>query len=729
MQTFLKKLELQGFKSFAQKSDFEFPHRVVGIVGPNGSGKSNVIDALRWVLGEREAKQLRGDTLGNLIFAGTPKRAAVGFAKVTLYFDNTSKLFPIDAPEVMLSRRIDRSGNSQFFLQDAEIRLKDLQPILARARLGARGLTMIGQGQSDLFVRATPEERRLMIEEILGLREFRLKKNQAERQLTSSEVNMEKVAAMLEEIAPHLKFLRKQKTRFEKRAEIEKDLRTFENTYFAHRFHALHRDITTLEKPFHDAEVARSAKEQEVMEYEKDLKAIPSVETLDVERAKKLRAVLSESFMKRAEIEKLLARAEAKMEFLAATPTHAERSSVEMKAILETLEQEIRVMEDWHELDKIKNSLKTMASRIAEFFKTELKADTKPFEVEIAKLKSELHLIETAIANARREEEKVATEQQTTNQEFRAKVEALEIKKNELRRLDQAVQQYKFDKERLNIKMEELEREWATLGRSTDELRTISEVRDIVEFGDLERKMLRMRGELAAIGEIDETLVKEATETETRYEFLNKELEDLKKAVADLRTLIKELDHKIHTDFKSAFSAISDEFNNYFQLMFGGGKAKMKLKMPEVRMQDIIPTAGEGGAESAGEEQQEEKKEKPSELSAGVEIEIAIPRKKIGSLEMLSGGEKSLVSLAALFALISVSPPPFLVLDEIDAPLDEENARRFSDLVKAFSKKTQFIIVTHNRATMESADILYGVTMGDDGVSKTLSLKLDTAAA
>ena len=95
---------------------------------------------------------------------------------------------------------------------------------------------------------------------------------------------------------------------------------------------------------------------------------------------------------------------------------------------------------------------------------------------------------------------------------------------------------------------------------------------------------------------------------------------------------------------------------------------------------------------------------------------------------MLSGGEKSLVSLAALFALISVSPPPFLVLDEIDAALDEENARRFSELIKEFSKQTQFVIVTHNRATMEAADILYGITMGEDGVSKVLSLKLDTVS-
>ncbi|MDI6734574.1 MAG: AAA family ATPase, partial [Patescibacteria group bacterium] len=107
------------------------------------------------------------------------------------------------------------------------------------------------------------------------------------------------------------------------------------------------------------------------------------------------------------------------------------------------------------------------------------------------------------------------------------------------------------------------------------------------------------------------------------------------------------------------------------------------------------------------------------------DIELNLPKKRITSLDMLSGGEKSLVSLAALFALISVSPPPFLVLDEIDAALDDDNARRFAELIKEFSKKSQFVIVTHNRVTMNVADILYGVTMGDDGVSKILSLKLE----
>lgn len=722
MSTFLRRLELQGFKSFAAKTDFEFPHRVAAIVGPNGSGKSNVIDALRWVLGEREAKQLRGDTLGNLIFAGTPKRAAVGFAKVSLVFDNASKLFPIDAPEVVLTRRLDRSGTSQFFLQDAEIRLKDLQPILARARLGARGLTMIGQGQSDLFVRSNAEERRLMIEEVLGLREYRLKKNQAERQLASSEVNMEKVAAMLEEIAPHLRFLRKQKNRFEKRAEIETNLHTYENSYFAHHFHALTRDIVTIDAPLTEAENQRTEKEKEVHASEVELKGL-NEQSGDAEHAKKLRAELLESFAKRSEIEKMLARAESKLEFQMNMPVNVVRSAGEMKSILETIESEVKAMDSWTELEKIKHALKNVAERIGAFLRAAPKADNSQLEADIARVKESLSAVQAEIEKIRAEEESLASSQQETNKEFRMKVELLEAKKNELRKMDQVIQQRRLERERLKMRMEELERDWRVLGRSMDELKTMTEVNDIVDLGDLERKMLRMRGELSAIGEIDLNVVKEADETETRFATLSKDLEDLKKAIVDLRTLIKELDKKIHEDFKSAFQAINREFDNFFKLMFGGGHAKMKLKLPEVRVADIV--ANENGEKAVIEEVKEEK---PSELSAGVEIEISIPRKKIGSLEMLSGGEKSLVSLAALFALISVSPPPFLVLDEIDAPLDEENARRFSDLVKAFSQKTQFIIVTHNRSTMEAADILYGVTMGDDGVSKTLSLKLESLA-
>ncbi len=152
---FLKRLELYGFKSFANKTVLEFPAKITAIVGPNGSGKSNIVDAFRWVLGEREAKQLRGEKLENLIFAGTPKKSPMNLAKVSLCFSNLdNSSFSFESSEVVLTRKVDRSGVSNFFLNNKEIRLKDLLTFLARARISTRGMIIIGQGEGDFFVKS-----------------------------------------------------------------------------------------------------------------------------------------------------------------------------------------------------------------------------------------------------------------------------------------------------------------------------------------------------------------------------------------------------------------------------------------------------------------------------------------------------------------------------------------------------------------------------------------------
>ena len=228
----LKRLELVGFKSFADKTTLEFPGGIAGIVGPNGSGKSNVLDAVRWILGEREAKNLRGDKAEDLIFAGTQKRPRMGMAQVSLTFDNSSGFFPVDFSEVSIVRRIDRDGISQYYLNKAEVRLKEIIDFFAKARLGTHGLTVINQGESDLFVKSTPEERREMIEEILGLRQYQIKKNEAQRKLKNTGINIDKVRVMLDEIAPHLRFLKKQTVKWEKLSETEKELNDLEAVYF-----------------------------------------------------------------------------------------------------------------------------------------------------------------------------------------------------------------------------------------------------------------------------------------------------------------------------------------------------------------------------------------------------------------------------------------------------------------------------------------------------------------
>jgi chromosome segregation protein len=165
----------------------------------------------------------------------------------------------------------------------------------------------------------------------------------------------------------------------------------------------------------------------------------------------------------------------------------------------------------------------------------------------------------------------------------------------------------------------------------------------------------------------------------------------------------------IKRDFREGFAKIKEEFNKYFKIIFGGGKAVLELVLQKAR-----------GEEDNAYDEKEEKEE-------GIDIVVDLPRKRIQNLAMLSGGERALTAIALLFAITEVNPPPFLILDETDAALDEANSQRYAAILKELSQRTQLLLVTHNRETMKSAGILYGVTMGDDGTSKLLSLKLEEA--
>lgn len=709
----LTRLELHGFKSFAQKTTLEFSSRIIAIVGPNGSGKSNIIDALRWVLGEREAKQLRGLTLDNLIFAGTPKRPSMGFAKISLYFNNKERFFPVAGSEVVLSRRVDKSGTSSFSLNDEEIRLKDLLPILARAKLGTRGLTMIGQGQSTMFVEASPIERRIMIEEVLGLKEFRLKKHDAERRLAGSEGNLEKVRAMFDELTPHLSFLRRQRKKWEKRAELAIELKNLEDAYYGEKLYALRDALVMLKTSHGESDKDITALHAEITGLEVKVKLLRG-STVHFEEAKALRERISKIFPRIAELERLATRLEMQLEYeKKGTPL----SASEAEETLRFVEKELSSLTENEDFLDFRRIVHSVLERIRVVFGGEKKEKPEgAFDTEKKKITIELSILTKEVMELRHKEEVLAVTEREASESFQGEFERLEKKKEILHKYEERVQSSYFEREKIQLRMEEIEREWLAFGREKDELPKLSRPTEKVgEVRDNERHMFRLRGQLAEVGDIDATMLTEAEESEKRHEFLSSELRDVEMAVVDLKKLIRDLDAKIKEDFEKAFQNISDAFQKYFSLMFGGGRAKLKLQKNHPKP---VFDAEEGEDASVLSEEEEER-------PIGVEIEVSIPKKKITNLGMLSGGEKSLVSLAALFALISVSPPPFLVLDEIDAALDEVNARRFSELVKNFSTKSQFIIVTHNRATMEAAEALYGVTMADDGVSKLLSMKFD----
>ncbi|MFA6095915.1 MAG: hypothetical protein WC767_03695, partial [Candidatus Paceibacterota bacterium] len=225
-------------------------------------------------------------------------------------------------------------------------------------------------------------------------------------------------------------------------------------------------------------------------------------------------------------------------------------------------------------------------------------------------------------------------------------------------------------------------------------------------------------------GTSPDEVMKEWKETSERDEFLAKELLDLEKSAESLTTLITELADKLETLFTDGIEKINKQFGEFFALMFGGGDASLSVVEEKKRKRVSAEELSELGIE-AGEDEDEEEEE--TEL--GVDIKVNLPRKKIRSLEMLSGGERALTSIALLFAMSKVNPPPFIILDETDAALDEANSKKYGDMVENLARVSQLIVITHNRETMSRAGVLYGVTMGREGFSKLLSIAFNEAVA
>ncbi len=728
MSHFLKKLELNGFKSFAEKTVLEFPAGIVAIVGPNGSGKSNVVDAIRWLLGERDAKNLRGGKGEDLIFAGTQKRARVGQAQASLYFDNTSKFFPVDFDEVVVTREIRRDGQNKYFLNRSEVLLRDLIDFFAKARLGSKGLIIVGQGDSDLFVRSSPLERRAMIEEILGLREYQIKKSDAERRLKNSRINLDKVRALIEEILPHLRSLKRQTSRWERRGELETELHALEDQYFGHQFAELRSKAVLLDerlkaeqtKKHHLEALLRDAEQSQVA-----VEASRPVEQADLSRVREEIRTLGE---RKNALQKDIGRLEAQIEMAerSAAKTAGSPSLDAYRELVSNVRAKIEAALQNPDPAEAHAALRSILAEVDHVTAQKKVAEPVPvndaFAKDLARITADLAALDAAMVELRERERSFEGGQEEFYRSFKSAVEAVQAAKNALDGWERSTREQALEKDRLALRREEIVRQVEQAGRRAEEF-AIEDNAEGASAMEVERRMFRLRGDLAAIGEVDEALVKEAQDTEARYAFLEKESSDLDKAVVDLTGLLSELTQKIATEFEASLGKINEEFSNFFGVMFGGGTARLKLKEQAVKAESA---EGETAGEVAAEEDIEESEDERS--NAGIEIEIKLPRKKITSLDMLSGGERSLVGIAALFALVSVSPPPFLLLDEIDAPLDERNARRFADMLKSFSGRTQFVVVTHNRATMEAADILYGVTLNEDGTSKILSVKFDNEA-
>ena len=231
---YLKKLELQGFKSFADKTVLEFMPGITTVIGPNGSGKSNISDAIRWVLGEQSMKSLRGSKTEDVIFAGTQSRKSVGFAEVSMVMDNSDQKLPIEYNEVTITRKIYRSGESGYFINKTPCRLKDVLELFMDTGIGKDGYSIIGQGKIDEILSNKSDERRHIFEEAAGIVKYRVRKAESEKKLEQAKLNLLRINDIISEIETSIEPTRIQAEKAKQFLKLRDELKSIEIGLFIH---------------------------------------------------------------------------------------------------------------------------------------------------------------------------------------------------------------------------------------------------------------------------------------------------------------------------------------------------------------------------------------------------------------------------------------------------------------------------------------------------------------
>ena len=245
---YLKRLELQGFKSFADKTILEFMPGITSVIGPNGSGKSNISDSIRWVLGEQSMKSLRGSKALDIIFAGTQNRKSLGFAEASLVFDNSDGALPIEYTEVTVTRKIYRSGETGYFINKVPCRLKDVLELFMDTGIGKDGYSIIGQGKIDEILSNKSEDRRNIFEEAAGIVKYRTRKQESEKKLERTKLNLLRINDILSEIETNIEPLKAQSEKAKKYLNIREELKNIEIGLFLYNIEKYRKELEEIVK-------------------------------------------------------------------------------------------------------------------------------------------------------------------------------------------------------------------------------------------------------------------------------------------------------------------------------------------------------------------------------------------------------------------------------------------------------------------------------------------------
>jgi chromosome segregation protein len=902
-------MEIFGFKSFADRARIEFTPGITALLGPNGCGKSNVVDALKWVLGEQASKSLRADKMEDVIFNGTEGRKALNVAEVTLTIGNEDNHLALDLPEISIKRRLYRSGESEYFINNASVRLKEVRELFYDTGVGKSAYSVMEQGRIDQILSTKPEERRYLFEEAAGITKFRARGQEAERRLEKTEENIRSLEGILGEVRRTWEVLKKQCEKTQSYRTLRQEIFLLEKDQVIDRLRTLYLDrdkihgkvekkVTekeaaraaltalnqALEGDLYEAELARAGLENQVglqkerqRQLAEDLSRGEAQALAIEEKKKSLEAERSSRMADRDALsagliacqtnirefdgavetarttvtsnDQIRRSAEAR---LAALEAEDSRLQEELRQVTDTLVQELdqRLKDEgfaWHKLPHLTGEMETalatlkvllqgrkellnsvaaasavpgadvpafhrqVAASLGEalahlatfetgwetyrkavprfledFLSPEgiitqrraledhllvargeakiLKDDIKRVAEENQRLGEAIEgyrksLEDLKIAEVRMKTQRVAAEESVerlnkdhSEQEALASANASDrqalvgkqataaagIEALGLQIVDQIKKEQGFREQRATLESNLGSRNQALIGRQ-QELRggqdklallqsegealqvhaaeTGAEIKAVFDAfrdkhsvelseyeaeirgpaadrGDLRDTLTKKRDDLRSLGQVNLMAVEEFAEIDERHGFLTQQLGDLKKAREDLHQITREIRRESALLFSETFAQIKDNFNVTFRRLFGGGRAELRLTDPD------------------------------QVLESGIEMLCQPPGKKLESINLLSGGEKSMTAVALLFATFQVKPSPFCILDEIDAALDESNVGRFVAMLGEFASKSQFVVITHNKKTVTGSSTMIGVTMESPGVSKIIAVRL-----
>ncbi len=696
----ITKLEIFGFKSFAKKETILFNKGITGIVGPNGCGKTNIVDAIRWVLGEQKTKRLRSSKMEEVIFNGASNVKPLGLCEVYLTIENNKGLLPIEYDEVEIGRRLYRSGESEYFINRNNCRLKDISNLFVDTGLTSDAYSVIELNMIEQILSNKDDSRVQMFEEAAGVNKYKAKRKSTLKKFDLNARDLERIDDIILEIQIQVKALDLQLKRFKRHKKLTAELKSLEINLSSARIIDLDNIINPLEVMLKEKNklLKKNTSKKEVKSVEFDrardnyLKEKESLSKKKAKVDKLTEKLLSEIQEKNKESSKGVGLLEDELQkkinqlnkfdndYIKIVTDNDVNHSLSDESRKKFNDKNYTVIETDKKYEKLKASIEDYKNKI-DIYKREKEFDFSKMDESIKDIQAKINLNNLDLEHKENDVNKAFIKMES----IRAKMDSDKFSKDdlfyEIKEAEMKIAESKLRKSQIMQNLVE------KFGKDT----SIISIKDY-SISDMVYRIEKIKRSIESIGPINWAVKDEHEEKSDRLKNLLNQKSDLIDAENNLKEAIKKIDTVAQDHFLETFNEVSDNFKKMFTVFFNGGKGAIKLSEPS------------------------------DPLNSDINIFAQPPGKRNDSLKMLSAGEKSLTAIALLFSIYQYKPSPFCILDEIDAPLDDINIKKFTDVIKDYSRTTQFIMVTHNKLTMESADCIYGVTAEKQGISKLISI-------